>query len=220
MTIRSNARLAGFIFLLYIATGITSMIISGQATGTGDTAAKLASIAQHASLMRLNIVLTLLQFVYPLILAVTLYALTRDEDRELALMAACCRTVEGVLCALSAVRALGLLSIATASPTAGPDAASIVLGSLLLKMGGWNALVAATCFALGSTLFSWLFLRARSIPVPLAWLGVAASLLLVMLLPAQLAGYIGGVVTRVMWLPMLVFELALAFWLMIKGVAL
>lgn len=197
------------------------MVLSGQATsGAEGTAAKLASIAQHASIMRVNIVLTLLCAGYALVLAVTLYALTRDQDRDLAVMALCCRVAEGVvIAAVSLLSTLGLLSIATASTAAaGPDAAAAqALGALLLKMEGGTGIIAATCFALGSTLFSYLFLRARSIPVPLAWLGVLASILLVVALPLQLAGFING--TWFIWIPMLVFEVTLGLWLLIKGVA-
>jgi multisubunit Na+/H+ antiporter MnhE subunit len=63
------------------------------------------------------------------------------------------------------------------------------------------------------------------IPVALAWLGVIASALLVLLLPAQLAGFFGGPrawsspVTWAVWLPLLVFELTFAAWLIVKGVA-
>jgi hypothetical protein len=84
---------------------------------------------------------------------------------------------------------------------------------------------AAIFFAVGSTLFSWLLLRGRLIPVALAWLGVFASALLVVVLPLQLAGLFGGPmtwsasVTWLVWLPMLVFEVVLALWLIIKGVA-
>ncbi|RPJ22488.1 MAG: DUF4386 family protein, partial [Chloroflexi bacterium] len=73
--------------------------------------------------------------------------------------------------------------------------------------------------------FSWLLLRGRLIPVVLAWLGVLASVLLVVILPLQLAGLFGGPtnwsasVTWLVWLPMLVFEVVLALWLLIKGVA-
>jgi Domain of unknown function (DUF4386) len=83
----------------------------------------------------------------------------------------------------------------------------------------------AIFFAVGSTIFSWLLLRGRMIPVPLAWLGVIASVLLVVILPLQLAGLFGGLmswsapVTWLVWLPMLVFEVVLALWLLIKGVA-
>ena len=84
---------------------------------------------------------------------------------------------------------------------------------------------AAIFFAVGSTLFSWLFLRGRMIPVALAWLGVIASVMLVVILPLQLAGLFGGPmswsagVTWLVWLPMLVYEVVLALWLLIKGVA-
>lgn len=222
MTRTTNARLAGFTFLLYIATGITSMVLFSRATSGADGIAEtLASIALHASLLRVNIVLTLLQASYALLLGVTLYALTRDQDRDLAMMALCCRVGEGVIAAISPVRTLGLLSVATASTeVAAPDAAATqALGALLLKMGGWTGIIAAICFAVGSTLYSYLFLRARSIPVPLAWLGVLASILLVVALPLQLAGFVTGPATNFIWIPMLVFEVPLGFWLLIKGVA-
>ena len=136
-------------------------------------------------------------------------------------MALCCRISEGVIGAISAIRTLGLLSVATAGTAAAVSdaAAANALGALLLKMGGWAGLIAATCFAVGSTLYSYLFLRARSIPVPLAWLGVLASILLVVVLPLQLAGFIQGPVTNFIWIPMLAFEVPLALWLLIKGVA-
>jgi hypothetical protein len=56
------------------------------------------------------------------------------------------------------------------------------------------------------------------IPMPLAWLGVAASLLLVGVLPLQLAGLLHGWITSFVWIPMLAYEGPLGFWLMIKGV--
>ena len=77
----------------------------------------------------------------------------------------------------------------------------------------------ATFFAVGSTAFAYLLLRGRMIPVPLAWLGVVASAVLVVGLPLQLAGWVHGPITSVMWLPMLAFEVPLGLWLLTKGVA-
>ena len=222
MTRTTNARLAGFMFLLYIAAGIGSSVLFNQATrGAEGIAATLASIAQHETLVRLTAVLTLLTFLIAVVLAVALYALTREEDSDLAVMALCCRVSEGVINAVATVRTLGLLAVATASTAAAaPDAAATqALGALLLKQGGQYTLIGATCFAVGSTLYSYLFLRARSIPVPLAWLGVLASILLVVALPLRLAGFLEGPATNFVWLPMLVFEVGLALWLLIKGVA-
>jgi hypothetical protein len=55
-------------------------------------------------------------------------------------------------------------------------------------------------------------------PTPLAWLGVFASALLVLMLPPQLAGFLTGGMLSLAWLPMLAFEVPLALWLIFKGV--
>ncbi|MDX6305875.1 MAG: hypothetical protein QOI77_2844, partial [Blastocatellia bacterium] len=48
MTRKTNARLAGFMFIFYIVSGIASLMLFGRVTsGAEGTAAKLASIAQH-----------------------------------------------------------------------------------------------------------------------------------------------------------------------------
>jgi hypothetical protein len=215
-----HARLAGFMFLFYITIGIASMVMFNQATsGAEGTAAKLASIAQHAPLVRLTALFGLLSFFSAVMLAVSLYVLTRDQYPNLALLALCCRVGEGMINAFSAVMTLGLLSVATASTAAAASdsVAAHALGDLLLKQDGSSTLISSTCFAVGSMLYSYLFLRARSIPVPLAWLGIIASLLLVVAFPLQIAGFIDG--NRFTWIPMLVFEVTLGLWLLIKGVA-
>ncbi len=215
MTLRANGRLAGFAFLAYIVAGISQMVVFGQATGGGGIAVQLASVAQHATGVRLTVLLELFEAVCALVLAVTIYALTRDVDRDLAMLAMMFRIAEGVINATSSVRTLELLRIATAGPSAGPGADTV--GGLLLNVGPGGA--SAFCFAVGSTIYSCLFLRARSIPAALAWLGVLASVLVVVLQPAQYAGFLRGPITGFMWIPMLLFEVTLALWLILKGVA-
>ena len=221
MTRTTNARIAGFTFLFYIATGVCIMVLSGQATGADGTAAKLAGIAQHTPQVRLTVVLGLLSIMYALILGVTLYSLTREQDPELALLALSCRIGEGVLGAIPTLATVALLWLSTAGAGAPVrDAgATNTLADFLFKVQGWNTMIGATFFAVGSALFSYLLLRGRIIPVPLAWLGVAASLLLVVGLPLQLAGLLGGPITSLMWLPMALFEVPLGLWLLIRGVA-
>jgi hypothetical protein len=160
---QANARLAGVTFLLYLVAGIAAMIMAGRAEVTS--------------------VLSVLTSFCALVLGVTLWAITREVDRDLAMMALACRVIE-----------------------AAPGHGEIY-------------------FAVGSMLFSWLLLRGRMIPVTLAWLGVVASTFLVVLIPLQLAGLFGGArawsspLTWFLWLPMLVFEVALALWFLTKGVA-
>ena len=126
MTLRTNARIAGFAFLFYIAAGISSLALAGRPHVTG--------------------VLTIFTSFSALVLGVTLYAITREVDPDLALLALTCRVIEA--------------------------------------MPGEGAIY----FAVGSTIFCWLLLRGRMIPVALAWLGVFASLLLDVILLLQRGG--------------------------------
>jgi hypothetical protein len=218
MTRRTNARLAGFTFLFYIAVALTGMVLSSRAARGEGTAAKLAGIAQHASDVRVAFVLELLGCFSALVLAVTLYSITRDQDPDLAMLAMTCRVGEGVTGAISLERTLGRLWLATAGGANAPDpAAANSLAAFLFKLPGRS--LGATFFAVGSLLFSYLLLRGRMIPVPLAWLGVLASILLVVILPLELVGALRGPITKVVWYPMLAFEVPLGLWLLIKGIA-
>lgn len=218
MTRSTNARIAGFTYLFYIAVAFPAMVLFGRATQGDGIPAKLATIAQHTSEMRITVLLGLLSSLSALVLAVTLYGVTRDEDHELALLACVCRVAEGVVATVP-VTTLGLLWLATANGSGAPDSASAnTVGGLLLKWGDWGTTTAATLFALGSTLFSWLLLRGRMIPRPLAMLGVLSSALLVIVLPLELAGFLGGPLAQLVWIPIAVFELTLAPWFLFKGV--
>jgi hypothetical protein len=221
MTRTTNARVAGFTFLFYIAVGLTGMFLENRAASGEGTAAKLASIAQHASEMRVAYVAVLLSCICALVLAVTLYSITRDQDPDLAMLAMTCRVAEGVIGAVSLPTMVGKLWLATAAGADAPDsAAANALGALLLKLPTWLGIpISATFFAVGSMLFAYLLLRGRMVPVALAWLGVLASILAVVLLPLQLGGFFGGPIAQLMWLPMAAFEVWLGLWLLIKGVA-
>lgn len=220
MTRTTNARLAGFTFLFYIAVGIFSMVLFNRATSGDGIAEKLASIARHATDMRIVVLLTLLTSFSALTLGVTLYAITREQDPDLAMLALVCRVIEAVNGAASTPRTLGLLGLATATGASASDTeATHALGAFLLREGPG---LGAIFFAVASTLFSWLLLRGRMIPVALAWLGVVASVLVVVALPAQLFGSFSsfrGLVGWLVWLPLAVFEVTFALWLIIKGVA-
>jgi Domain of unknown function (DUF4386) len=217
MTRTTNARIAGFAFLFYIAVAYPSMVLMTRATRGEGIAARLAALAQHVAEARLALVLSLAGCFAALVLGVTLWAITRDEDPDLAMLALTCRVAEGVSGAVSIPGTLGLLALATATGTTDSDpAATQALGASLLQ---GDSLVPATFFAVGSTLFSWLLLRGRLIPVALAWLGVVASVLLVVGLPLQLGGWLRGPLTQLLWLPMAVFEIPLGIWLLLKGVA-
>ena len=88
---------------------------------------------------------------------------------------------------------------------------------ILLAGPGWN--MGAIFFAIRSTLFSHLLLRGRTIPIPLEWLCLVASV--------AARGGVSSATRRIcsrpdtsfMWIPIAAFEVPLGLWLVIKGVA-
>jgi hypothetical protein len=166
-----SARIAGFTFLFYIVVGISSM--AGAFRGPLQ---ELATYAQNASAV---------------LLAVTLFVVTRVEQPVIAGLGMMFRVAEGALGTV-----VRLAGITLSQPM----------------------LVDATLFAIGSIFFCWLLLRGNMLPRILAWTGVVASVILVVGLPLQLAGALGPPLTMVMWLPMLAFEVPGGVWLLLKGV--
>ncbi len=163
MTRATNARVAGVTSFVYLAAGMSSLAFAGRPQAT-DVASLFTSFSA-------------------LVLGVTFYALTREQDRDLAMLALVCRVIEGI-----------------------PGEGYIY-------------------FAVGSTLFWWLMLRGRMIPSVLAGPGFLSSAFLVGVLILQRGGLFAGSVnwsgsfTWMTSLPLLVCELALAVWLLVKGVA-
>jgi hypothetical protein len=191
-----NARVAGATVLVYIAAGVSGMAVPLNGL--------------------LTVILSLVMCFSAIVLGVTLHALTRDVDPDVAFIGLACRVAEGILGAmfLSATIALRTQSAAGES-----DPGAHAVSAWVASARSLNIIVVATFFAVGSTLFCWLFLRGRIIPVALAWLGLLASILLVVALPLQLAGILRGPVAQAIWMPMLAFEVPLGLWLLVRAAA-
>jgi hypothetical protein len=219
MTKRTSGRIAGIAFLAYIPVALASSAVFSKATRGSTMAETLASAAANVNAVRLATVLVFLSALCALVLAATLYGLTREVDRELAVFGLIGRAGEGIL-GVFQLTGFGIIWLATTTGPRAPDPQTAQsLASFLLAAGQWKANTCALLFALGSTGFALAFLRGRLLPPALAWLGVVASILLVAMLPIQMAGWIGGMSTYLlMWMPMLAFELWLAVYLIGWGI--
>jgi len=217
MTRRSNSRLAGLAFLLYIVFGIADMMLTSRATRGEGVTAKLASAAQHVTELRLAVLCVLLTSFCAIVLGVTLWAITRERDRDLAAFALVCRVCEGLTGALGVQRTMGLMWLTSPDRTP-PDAATVsALGTWLLRGQGGG--LSAVFFAIGSTSFSWLLLRGRMIPAALAWWGVFASVASAIVLPLEMVGWYPASAIWYVWLAVALYEIPLAFWLLFRGAA-
>ena len=221
MTRTTNARIAGFTFLFYSTIGICGDLLMHHVFGGADDVTTLARFGEYATVVRVDILIKVLEAFSALVLAVALYGITRDEDHELAMLGMVCRVVEGVLGTLSiqSYLRLGWLAKAVIGPGS-LDPSTINALRTFLLMPVPSVPLGTVFFAVGSTIFSYLLLRGRMVPVWIAWLSLFASGLLAVVLPLQVVGISTGPLTGYyQWLPALVGQTALALWLLIKGVA-
>src|SRR5258708_11821768 len=185
MTRTTNARIAGFTYLFYAAIGICIELLMHRARSVdGDSAAKLARIGEYATNVRLSILIVLLECFSALVLAVTLYGITRVQDHELAMLALVCRVAEGVIGTLNIPNYLGLLWLAKAGGgTGAPDIPTTnALGTFLL-MPVPSVPIGTIFFAVGGMVFSWILFRGRMAAVSMPWPVVSASGLLARVIP-------------------------------------
>jgi len=212
MSRNGYARLAGFMFLFYIANGITDMVLSRRVEHGSDAAGVLSSIAQHAPMMRFTTFLTFLTGIDAILLGLGLYAITRGIEADLAILAFAFRIAEGINGVMAGVHKANIVEFATRCAASTDRAAVNVAGNALLYGGGVS--FGGTLFACGSTIFAYLILRGRILPAWLAWTGVVASVLLLIALPLQMCGV---TVTNYVWIPMLIFEVVGGLWLLVRG---
>lgn len=76
MTRITNARIAGFAYLWYIVVGLSNEVLMNRATSASGTAATLARIAEHATEVRVVILLKVPESFSAIVLAVALYGIT------------------------------------------------------------------------------------------------------------------------------------------------
>jgi hypothetical protein len=210
---QSAARLAGAMFLVVIVAVLASSTLQGDSGG--DMAEMFRTIADNTLRMRASVVTLIIAAVTSLVLGTMLYAVTKRQDENLAMLALAWRVAEAGPYVVQILGALALLSLSEAPTTADEQ-----LGTVVAHAVSWSINVGATFFAVSSMLFAYLLLKGRMIPIPLAVLGAVASLILVVGIPLETAA--GSTTAEgasiVMWLPMFVFEIVTGVWLLVKGV--
>ena len=104
------ARLAGFIYLLTMATGIfAAFYVPSQLYVSGDVAQTANNIIAHERLFRLGIASDLFTFIIDVVLIWALYVLLKPVDKNLALHASFWRVMESaILCMATGNKFVGL----------------------------------------------------------------------------------------------------------------
>jgi hypothetical protein len=217
-----KSRILGLAFLVQFVASFTGMaIILPLATGvksfgpTGDMARTLASIAGHAGLVHLDILLELLTAGGVIFLGAMLYVTVRKQHEGLALTAFGLYVLEGALIAVSKLALFGLLVLSRQFVAAGSPASMLMTAGLIDEIMQYSSKLLNLAFCLGGTIFYALLAKARAVALPLSIWGLVGA-------QGVLAGVLLGLLElkapALLYFPYIPFELAIGVWILVKGV--
>ena len=219
---RKAAKVAGFAFLSAMAIVVLAnfginfrLIVPGNAVDTAR------NIMAHETLFRINIACNLIYGVNVVVLLAALYVILKPVNRNLALVAAFCRMVFALMwsvTALNTLSALRLLGDAAYLPVFKADQLQ-TLARLHITASYDAYYVGLPFWGLASTVCSYLWFKSRYIPRALAAFGVISSAWCVICAFAFIVFPHFDATVNASWfdLPMVIFEIAIGFWLLFKG---
>jgi hypothetical protein len=220
---RKAAKVTGAAFLLTLALVMAvNLGINERLFVAGNAAETARNVLVHETLFRIGIAGNLVYAAGLMVLVAALYVILGGVSRGLALLATLWRLVfigTWTLFALNCFTALRLLS--------GPDYAHAYGGEgaqalARLYLVGYDLYYVGLLFwALASTVYAGLWLKSRYVPRALAVFGIvgsawcAACTLLLYVFP----GF--PKIVSLWWfdVPMVLFELSLGVWLLVRGLA-
>lgn len=180
----------------------------------------LTLVAANRGQVVLGVLLELTNAVAYLGIAVLVFPLLKPRFESLALGYVGFRVLEFVMQTLSDLSPLGLVSVSEAYVSAGApaDASFQTLGTLLLAERYWAFQMVSIFLALGALLFYSMLYRSRLIPRFISvWGLLGAVTVLISTLLNMFAISISPIIELVIGLPMLLNELFLGVWLIVKG---
>ena len=219
-TQEAYARFAGLMYL-FTAFDVTGVVIVSRISGGGGFVDAAHRIAEWETLYRIGLLCGLIGTLSTLLLAVGLYVALKPVDGNLAMTALLFRLAETAIGGVVVALAFATLQInLEASHASALDAKQLgALADIVARTSAFATNVSVVFFAVGSTIFFYLFLRSGYIPRSLASWGVIGSLVCLvaftanLLLPqsSELLLGIGG-------LPIGIAEPVVGLWLLVRGI--
>ncbi|MGB2901634.1 MAG: DUF4386 domain-containing protein [Candidatus Acidiferrum sp.] len=218
-TQRIYARVAGFLFLWLIITGLAGTIIISHIVGSGtfEETAKRVVASEH--LYRVALCSELIETLSAVLLAFALYVTLKPVDKLLAQIAMFWRLGEAFIGGAGMI--VSFVKLRLYSPESigalGTDQ-SQALVELTRKAGFASYNISAIFFSIGSILFCYLFFKSRYIPRILSAFGVFASVVVTVMCFASLIFPEHAGTLQYGWAPMAIAEVTTGIWLMLFAV--
>jgi len=219
-TQRLYARVAGFMFLWLILTGLAGALTISHIVGSGTFAEKAKRVVASEQLYRIALSSELIETLSAVLLAFALYATLKPFDELLARIAMYWRLGEAFIGGVGMIVGFVKLRLYTAPQSIGgaDTGSSQTLVDLASHAGFVTYNISAIFFSVGSIIFSYLFFKSRYIPRILAGFDVFASVVVTIMCFASLIYPERAGTLQYGWAPMAIAEVTTGVWLIVFSV--
>ena len=216
-TVNRTSRVLGIAFLLQFVTSfISSAILKETWFGSGNISETMLKIASNPWQMRTTILLDMFTALGVIFLGGILFLTLRKQNEKTALIAMGFYILEGALIAVSRTEAFSLLRISQEYALAANPALQL-MGQVAydsMEYGGNTLHMLAFCP--GGLLFYTLLYKSGLVPRALSLWGLIAVFPMLIGTLTQVFGY---TIPFIFYVPYVPFELAIAVWILIKGIS-
>lgn len=210
-------KLLGAVFLIVIVTTLISSLFTSVG-GTGSISEVMVNISDDVPLVRLGIIGGMANSTAIVFLAVLLYVVLSSQNKTIATVALGFWIIEAAFYAIMQLGALALIPLSQDFVASGLPA-----DSFYQTMGGFlyndvyqtGMTIHMWFYCMGGILWYYMFLTSRFIPRVISVFGIFAVVVGIVGLFAELAGADAAMIFFLLILP---FELAIGFWLVLKGI--
>jgi len=219
---RKAARVVGFTYLLTFAIVVfVNFGIHGRLIVSGNVAETAQNIVASEQLWRIGIALDLIYSVGIIVLLLTLYAILKPVNQNLALLAAFLRLVYALTWVLVTLNLFDVLRVLSGADYLQAFEADQLQAFIRLALDASSDMyyVGLIFWALASTVCSYLLFKSRFIPRGLAVLGVISSAWCALCTIVFIISPNFAKVVDLWWFdtPMVIFEIVTGLWLLVKG---
>jgi len=216
------ARVAGFSGLFAVAIVVfANYVLLNPLIVPGNAAKTARNIVAHETQFRVTVTCFLTYSASVVVLLAALYVILKPVNRGLALVGALFRLVFALLWLLTTLNMLGALRLLSSASYLQVFEADRLqaLARLNVAANFDDYYVGLPFFGLAATVCSYLWLKSRYIPRALAALGLISSAWCVICAFVFLIFPHFNKIVNDYWFdsPMAIFEMALSFWLLFKG---
>ncbi len=212
---RTNARITGILLILGTVPVIAAMLLWGQAFSSPDLLSAVASSRVQTVLFAFAIMVMGLACAG---IGISLYPVLKRHNEGLAVAAMGLRLMEGTLQVASAIGYFALLALAQEFVKAGspPNSFYQPAAAAINAVNNWASNVYVPGMCLAALIYYSIFYRTRLIP---RWLSLWGLVGIPLMLLSSLLGMLCDTspVVFLLNMPILLQELVLAVWLIVKG---